>query len=101
VQITPRDDLLSPDLVLQRGADNGTGSARYVVTQLKPSEPVTGTGAIFSMQVQALSAGVTTIDVDDFLLSDRNGGSLPAVVVSATYTVTPGYAVRLPLVVRP
>jgi hypothetical protein len=101
VQIRPHGDFLTPDLVLHREADNAAGSAWYVVTQLKPSEPVTGTGVLFSFQAQALTAGMVTIEVDQYLLSDRDGGSLPAALAGAVYTVTAGYALRLPLVSRP
>ncbi|MCC7358802.1 MAG: hypothetical protein IT317_04965 [Anaerolineales bacterium] len=100
VQVTPRGDLLSPDLVLQRSADNAQGEVRYVVTQLMPSEPVTGTGALLAFQVQALAAGPATLAIDSFLLSDRDGNSLPALTAGATYTLTTGYTLWAPIAVR-
>lgn len=99
--VTPRDDLLSPDLVVKQEADNDLGTVWYAVTQLNPSEPASGSGALFSFTLQTLAAGdPVPVDVDDAQLANRDGEFIPAAAHGAQYAVGEGYRVFLPLAMK-
>ena len=51
VQMTP-GAFLKPDFVVRNAADNTTGALRYVVTQVNPTLPATGSGVILSLQAR-------------------------------------------------
>jgi hypothetical protein len=44
-----------PDFVVRRDADNEAGTLRYVITQVSPTEPATGDGVVFTVQLRALA----------------------------------------------
>lgn len=66
-----------PDFLVRNEADNQAGTLRYVVTQVNPTEPVSGSGIVFSVQLRAKAAsgeGSFTITAVD--LTDRDGALL-------------------------
>ncbi len=63
----------APDLVALNAADNASGTARYVVTQLNPTPPATGSGVVFTVQVRARAAGQTELAIPLVEMSDRDG----------------------------
>jgi hypothetical protein len=102
VQITPRNDLLSTDLVARKEADNVAGTVWYAVTQLNPSPPVSGSGALFALRLRALTPGSGQLAFTNQQLSTRDAELIPATSSAATYTVTGAatYSLNLPLMLR-
>jgi len=100
VQVQPRDDLLSPDLVLSADADNVAGTVRYVMTQLNPSQPVSGSGVLFSLTLEASAEGPATVAIQQLTLTDRDGIVIPATAQDAAYWVGTLLKVYLPRVSR-
>lgn len=73
VQILPLTGFLVPGFVLFKEANNGTGNVHYALTQLNPTPPATGSGALARVRFQPLQPGsfqATYVRTD---LSDRNG----------------------------
>ena len=95
VQVIPRDDLLAPDLVIKREADNDAGTIWYAVTQLNPTPPASGSGAVFAFRMRPRKVGVGEFAFSSFKLATREGQVIPATPISATYYVTTGNEVRL------
>lgn len=104
VQVIPRDDLLSPDLIVRREADNGAGTVWYAVTQLNPQEPVSGSGALFAFTFETVMPGTAAVTVTEMTLSTRDGKIIPANAYGAAYELTGGggesYKLFLPVVLR-
>ena len=100
-QISPRDDLLSTDLVVREEANNTTGDIWYAVTQLNPSEPVTGTGTIFAFTLQTLSPGeAVPVAIESAKLATRSGDPITSTTQGAYYTIGAERRVFLPFVVK-
>jgi hypothetical protein len=59
VQILP-GDLLKPDFVVRNVADNAAGTVWFALTQLNPSEPVTGSGVVFTVTFRGKQVGAST-----------------------------------------
>lgn len=100
VQITPRNDLLSTDLVARKEADNMTGTVWYAVTQLNPSPPASGSGALFGLRLRVLAPGSGHLAFINKQLSNRDAELIPVTSSDATYTVTgeATYSLHLPLI---
>ena len=97
-QVTPRSDLLSPDLVLIKSANNNTGEIQYVVSQVG-ADPVSGSGALFSFQVRFVGPGVASIAIEQQTLASLDG-QIPAGIGDANYAVTGTGYLYLPLIAR-
>jgi hypothetical protein len=89
VQITP-GDFLRPDFVARNVADNEKGTLRYALTQVNPTEPATGTGVLFTVQLRGKAAGETALTLAPVELADREGRLLPATVEGGTLRVVVG-----------
>lgn len=100
VQVMPRADLLAPDLVVRRDADNGVGTIWYAVTQLNPRLPVSGSGALFSFTARALAPGRSAIAVTEQMLNAQDGIPMPAEAFGAVYDFGPRMFLPLVLVQR-
>jgi hypothetical protein len=100
VQVMPRADLLAPDLVVRRDADNGAGTVWYAVTQLNPRLPASGSGALFSFTARALAPGRSAVVVTEQTLNTQDGMPMPAEAFGAVYDFSPQQELRvlLPLV---
>jgi len=85
VEITPRSDLLYPDLVVKKEADNSEGKVWYAAAQLNPRPPASGSGSICSFTLKVLSGGQADIDVEYSKLSDKNGIEIPAEAFGSSY----------------
>jgi len=85
VQVSPSDELLSPDWVIKNEADNEAGTVWYAVTQLNPSPAVSGTGALCTFQFSVVGEGAVTVSIDP-QLSTRLGEDIPAQGKGAFYT---------------
>lgn len=101
VQFTIDPSFLSPDFVLAKTVDTENGIIHYAVTQLNPSPAVSGSGTLFTVELQALTAGVTTIEYEQYQLSDRDGGALSATTSSSTLNIiAETFPIYLPLLVQ-
>lgn len=98
-QITPRSDLLSPDFVIKNEADNQAGTVWYAVTQLNPTPPASGTGALFSFAFSVVGSGTATVGLDQ-QLATRMGEIIPAEGRGATYQLVESTIIYLPIVMK-
>jgi hypothetical protein len=102
VQVIPRSDLLWPDLVVKREADNDAGTIWYAVTQLHPREPASGSGALFAFNLQTAAVGPAAISVAEITLATRDGDVISVQTCNASYevagTAVSGYNLFLPVV---
>lgn len=72
IQITPGDCPL-PDFVVGNTSDNTGGSIIYMVTQLMPSLPCSGSVDAAHMRLKMLQVGVTFLQFTGTLLTDPDG----------------------------
>jgi len=86
-QVIP-GDLLSLDFMVRNTVDNVEGTVWYAVTQVNPSQPVSGDGMAFSFDVQAISNGDCPIDVTYVKFADREGNALPASFSGLTLSIS-------------
>ncbi len=88
VQIAPRADLLKPDFVVKRKACNAPNPADadcqagglvwYAATQVNPSAPVTGTGALAAITFRRIAPSNTELRISYQELVTRSGQPIPA-----------------------
>ncbi|HDQ74171.1 MAG TPA: hypothetical protein ENN19_19065 [Chloroflexi bacterium] len=76
VQVTP-GQIPATDFVAVNRADNERGMIEYVVTQLAPRDPVTGSGAVAVVHFQGLTIGTSNLNIEQALLSDKDGQAIP------------------------
>ena len=100
VQITPRADLLSPDIVVKKEADNAAGTVWYAVSQLNPRPPASGSGAICSFTLQVLSGWNGDLTIHYHKLSDKNAEEIESAAQDASYTLEGTGYLFLPLIYR-
>jgi hypothetical protein len=72
--------------------DNTTGTLRFVMTQLNPSQPKSGTGMLVRLQLRGLSGGSTPLTLAFAELVDRDANVLPVLLTPGRVEVagTPG-----------
>jgi hypothetical protein len=76
IQMTP-GSFVKPDFMVRNVADNEAGTLQYVITQVNPSEPVTGTGVILSVQFRGKVLGQQSELTIGFVeIADRRGVKL-------------------------
>ena len=76
VQATP-GAFPKPDFVARNVADNQAGTLRYAVTQVNPTEPVSGSGVIFTVQFRAKApSGQSAFTIASVDLTDLDGIAL-------------------------
>ncbi len=100
IQLTP-GAFPKPDLVALNAADNAAGTARYVITQLNPTPPATGSGVVFTVMVRALAAGRAELAVPLVEMSDRDGNLLAVNTGSATIEVRGNPAAATGIAIQP
>jgi hypothetical protein len=87
VQVIP-GDFLKPDFAVRNTADNNAGTLQYVITQVNPSEPATGTGTVFSIQFRGKALGAqSALRIDSVQIADRRGATLGAQPQNGTLAV--------------
>ena len=89
VQIQPLAGFLSPDLVVRRQADNNSGLIWYAVTQLNPSPPVSGSGALARVTFQPQSTAAFTMPVTNHQLAAVGGVPLASLAEACTVVFQP------------
>lgn len=77
VQVEP-GGFLSPDWQLQNTINNDDGVVIYALSQLNPTEPVTGTGALATITWRGIATGTSPISFTHTDLYARGGVSIPA-----------------------
>lgn len=79
-----------PDFVARNIADNQAGTLRYAVTQVNPTEPASGSGAVVSMQFRAKAAnGQSALTIGPVELADRTGTLLDVQAESGMIRIVP------------
>lgn len=88
-----------PELIALNAADNASGTARYVITQLNPTPPATGSGVVLTVQVRALASGRTELAIPLVEMSDRDGNLLAVNTGSSIIEVrgNPAAATGIPI----
>lgn len=89
VQIQPLAGFLSPDFVVRRSADNAAGIIQYAATQVAPSTPVSGSGAVAAVTFQSVSNGTFSMPYTDVLLSSIDGTPIDATVLPCAVQYQP------------
>ncbi|MBC7265222.1 MAG: DNRLRE domain-containing protein [Chloroflexi bacterium] len=94
-QVTPLWEVFDPinHFIVKNQADNITGTVWYVVTNINPAEPFTGTGRVCSITFSGLAPGTTALDFYYVKGSTRDGVGLYPTQVDGMIvvgTVTPG-----------
>ena len=85
---------LDAGLTLFNVVDIETGTVRFAMTQVNPSEAKSGEGVILVLYFRGLAEGESDLRVTLVELSDRAGAAIPVEGVDATVIVTSGAAVR-------
>jgi len=93
---------LSEGLVFINSVDLTEGTAQVVVVLFDPSEPVSGSGTLFTVLFRGLKDGISPLTFSELTLTDRDGFEIIADVVSSQVTVGTGMSPRLflPLIVH-
>jgi len=82
---------LDAGLALFNEVDNTTGVVRFAMTQVNPSEPKSGDGAILVLYFRrSLEEGESNLIISNVELSDRGGQAIPAAGVNGRVVVTSG-----------
>lgn len=100
VQIQPLGGFLSPDFVVRRTADNATGLIRYAVTQVAPSPPVSGSGAVARIDLRGVQPGVINVPFTQVELVRNNGSAIPTTTQACTWQFSQPRMRYLPLVTK-
>jgi len=110
VQIQPLSTFLKPDFVVRNRACNvvdptdpdclTAGIVWYVVTQVNPSTPASGSGALAAVTFKRLGPDSTPLTIVSHELSDRDGVTIPSMTQSGQVELTVMRRLYLPLVLR-
>ncbi len=88
VQITPLDTFLSPDFVVRKGLGYAEDPdvIWYAVTQVNPSEAVSGSGPLARITFTALEAGSFTLPITYHKLARRDSLEIPSTAQGCSIT---------------
>lgn len=81
---------LTPGIVLINNVDLTAGTVQVVLTQMNPSEAVSGSGTLFTVRFIGLANGVSPLTIDDLTLSDRDGFEIPSLAEDSQLTIGSG-----------
>lgn len=87
IQVLSGGFLVSP-FILFDTADNTAGTIRFVATQLNPTPPANGTGALVNILFRAKLSGATPLTFTLTQLSDPNGQAIAATATNGSATAT-------------
>ena len=80
----------APECVIKNEADNSAGTIWYAVSQMNPTEPVSGAGVVASITFKGLAEGTSSVDFTYHKLVERDGEPItPTTVYSGEITVNP------------
>lgn len=77
-QIEILDEFLAPDFVVRKVADNEAGTIWYANTQVNPTQPVSGSGALARVTLQPKKAGFFKLQFTFYELVLNNGNPIPS-----------------------
>lgn len=84
---------IADDFIAQKTFDNTAGTIDYAIAQIN-HDPAQGSGALLNITFRAKANGSSTLDLrsvsaapSGFLLSDKNGISIPAAWVKGSFSV--------------
>lgn len=80
---------LAPDFVLFNYADNSNGTIRYTITQLNPTQEVSGSGKLIIVHLKAKGNGSSAVHFSKVELANRDAGNIPATGQDGTVTTNP------------
>ncbi len=80
----------APNFVVKNEADNSAGTIWYAVTQMNPTEPVSGSGVAASITFKGLAEGTSSVAFTYQKLVNRNGEQILAIAEDGLITVTSG-----------
>lgn len=98
VQIQPLSGFVSSDFVVRRSADNTTGVIHYAVTQVAPSPPASGSGAVARIELRGVQPGVIAVPFTQIELARNDGSIIPATTQACTWQFSQPRLRYLPLV---
>jgi hypothetical protein len=78
-----------PDFVVLNAVDNITGTIGYATTQLQPNKPGDGEGTVLRVTFRAKEVGVSSIQIEEYLLADTAGASIGATAQNGVIQVRP------------
>lgn len=77
VQMAP-GQFLKPDFMVRNVADNRAGTLEYVITQVNPTPPASGSGVVLSILLRGKAEHAPSAFSIDFIeIADRRGTQLP------------------------
>ena len=100
VQIEVLSGFLKPDFVVRKTADNTAGTIWYAATQVNPTLPVSGSGALARVTLLPQMAGTFTMPFTYQKLVLRTGAQIPATAQDCVITFKQLPALFLPMVLR-
>ncbi|MGD8587139.1 MAG: cohesin domain-containing protein [Chloroflexota bacterium] len=80
-----------PDFLLTNAADNMAGTIEYVVTQLNPTPPFSGSCSVAHIRFKTLQETSTGVRFASLILADSEGSQIPAETVDLTLDIGSGY----------
>jgi len=78
----------APNFVVKNEADNSAGTIWYAVSQMNPTEPISGTGVAASVTFQGLADGVSSVAFTYQKIVEKNGDQISATTQDGQITVT-------------
>jgi hypothetical protein len=76
IQVQP-GQIPAPDFVAKNEADIPAGTIWYVAAQVKPRQPASGSGTLFTARFRAKMPGTSLIEISSASLADSDGVSMP------------------------
>ncbi|MHB8856800.1 MAG: cohesin domain-containing protein [Bellilinea sp.] len=80
-------NFLDAGLVLYNEVDSQQGIARFVMTQVNPSEPKSGSGVLVVLYLKGVQVGKSALLITNVQLAGRTGVEIPSSGVNSTLTV--------------
>ena len=77
----------APDFVVKNEADNSAGTVWYAVSQMSPTEPISGSGVAASITLKGLVEGTSSIAFTYQKIVERDGDPIPATTQDGQITV--------------
>ena len=78
----------APNFVVKKEADNGAGTIWYAVSQMSPTEPVSGSGVAASVTFKGLAEGTSSVAFTYQKIVKIDGEQIPATTQDGQITVT-------------
>ncbi len=79
---------LEGGLVVKNEVDSERGTIDYIMTQLNPSQPKSGTGNLLVLRLRGKQEGKSSLSVEKIQLSSRAGLEIPVTAASGDVSIT-------------